>query len=56
MRLPGKILILNINYFFSKTLKTINGPKFGNLFILKLPKFGGNPVKTDAFVRFLRAL
>ena len=50
--------ILNLNNFFSKHFKKIlNGQKFGNLFIFKLPKFRENPSKTVIhFLRFLREL
>ena len=53
-----KILILNLNNFFSRQLKKIlNGQKFGNSFIFKLPKVGGNPLKTVIhFFDFLRVL
>ena len=53
-----KIMILNLNNFFSRQLKKIlNGQKFGNSFILKLPKVGGNRLKTVIhFFDFLRVL
>ena len=49
-----KILILNLNNFFSRQLKKIlNGQKFGNSFIFKLPKVGGSRLKTVIhFFRF----
>ena len=53
-----KKLILNLNNFFSRHFKKIlNGQKFGNSFIFKLPKLGENPSKTVIhFFRFLRVL
>ena len=53
-----KSLILNLNNFFSRQFKKIlNGQKFGNSIIFKLPKFGENPSKTVIhFFRFLRVL
>ena len=53
-----KILILNLNNFFSRQLKkNLNGQKFGNLFIFKLSKIGANRLKTVIhFFDFLRVL
>ena len=53
-----KMPILNLNNFFSRHFKKIlNGQKFINLFIYKLPKFGENPSKTVIhFFRFLSVL
>ena len=53
-----KILILNLNNFISRQLKkNLNGQKFGNLFIFKLSKIGGNRLKTVIhFFDFLRVL
>ena len=53
-----KILILNLNNFFSRQLKKIlNGQKFGYSFIFKLPKVDGNRLKTVIhFFDFLRVL
>ena len=53
-----KSLTLNMNNFFSRHLKKIlNGQKFGNSFIFKLPKFGENRSKNVIhFFRFLRVL
>ena len=50
--------ILNLNNFFSKHFKkNLNGQKFGNSFIFKLPKFGENHSKTVIhFFSFLRVL
>ena len=42
-----KLLILNLNNFFSRQLKkNLNGQKFGNSFIFKLLNVGGNRLKT----------
>ena len=41
-----KILILNLNNFFSRPFKkNLNGQKLDNLFTFKLPKFGGHSSK-----------
>ena len=53
-----KNMIFNLNNLFSRQLKRIlNGQKFGNSFIYKLPNFGENPLKTVIhFFLILRVL
>ena len=57
-KVQKKLLILNLNNFLSRHFKKIlNSQKLDNLFIFKLPKFGGDWSESVIhFFRFLRAL